>query len=111
MIQRYKNRYVLVESSFQSGMSDRHAESEIIGAMAAEMGNTGFLEANPKIVHRPSEYTFIMRINRGYERKAVLALSFVRSVGGKKAALYTIKTSGTIRSLIDFCRKAYAQDA
>ena len=108
MIQRYKNRYVLVESSSPLVHTDGHAVQEIMGLITSEVGNVGFLEASPRIVHWPSDSTFILRVNRGHEREIILALSFIKSIGGKMHGFYTIKTSGTIRSLLDFCKKSYA---
>ncbi len=111
MIQRYKNRYVLVESSMPINTADRAAESEIMRSIESEMGRIGHLQANPRIVHQVNDSVFIVRTNRGYERHAVLALAFIKSFGGRGAGFYTIRISGTIRSLMDFCRKTYAKTA
>lgn len=107
MITKYKNRYVLIESSEPINTMDRAVSYALLNSTDKLVGEVGHAELNPKLVFQYNDNVFIMRVNRGYERKAILALSFIKDVGGKKLGLYTIKTSGTIRSLIGYCKRTY----
>ena len=46
-----------------------------------------------------TEKQFILRIQRNSEDSTILALSFIKSINGKSTGIYTIKTSGTMKSL------------
>ncbi len=107
MITRNKNRYILIESSEPVDTRDRSTSSTIINSISKHLGEMGRVEINPKPVFQYGPNVFIMRVNRGFERKAVLALSFVKEVNGKRLGLYTIKISGTIKSLVQYCKNTY----
>ncbi len=79
----------------------------IADALSAEMGKTGFLKANPKIVLSVGESSFIIRVNRGSQDDLVLASAFVKNISGRPLSLYTVGVSGTIRKLLDTARSLH----
>jgi RNase P/RNase MRP subunit POP5 len=107
LITRHKNRYILVESSDILNTRQYDTASSLMSAFHSQVGNVGFSEMSPKLMHQVNDRVFIMRINRDHERKAVLALAFIKSVGNRKIGLYTIRISGTIRALKTFCSAQY----
>jgi RNase P/RNase MRP subunit POP5 len=105
MITKYKNRYLLIESS--EATSPMKNALQISNAIKKEIGEIGYSIASPKIMLQFNESVFIMRVNRGHEGDIILALSFIKKLDGKSIGLYSIKVSGTIRKLLDFCSNAY----
>lgn len=106
-ITKHKSRYVLVESSEPINTMDAEISRALLNSTDRLIGEVGHAELNPKLVFQYNDRVFIMRVNRGAERKAILALAFIKEVAGKKLGLYTIKTSGTIRSLVGYCERTY----
>ncbi len=80
-------------------------ERNIMTEIMKFMGELTFAQANPKIASQYSPRLFTIKVNRGYEDVIILALSFVRLVSGKKMSLCSLKTSGTIKSLMLYSRK------
>ena len=107
MISKQKNRYLLIETSEQLDTRDRVSSSSLLDALNAEMGHTGFLRANPRIVCTMDDYSFIIRVNRGCEHDFILATAFVKRIAGREIGLYTISTSGTIRKLLGIAGRSY----
>ncbi len=107
MIVRHKNRYLLVEASEPINTKDASIASALSESIGAEMGHIGYIRANPKVVHQFCDNAFIIRVNRGYERDLILATAFIKNIKGRQVALYTISTSGTVRSLLETAAKLY----
>ncbi|MCL5239592.1 MAG: Rpp14/Pop5 family protein [Candidatus Marsarchaeota archaeon] len=99
MIFRKKLRYVLVEASADARMADPRNPEELKAGVRAFLGELQYFKANPQIAAVLSSNVFVMVVNRGYERSLALALAFVKGLGGRRMGFYTIKTSGTIRSI------------
>lgn len=108
MITKHKNRYILVEASEPIMTRSKQIDDEIISSVSKELGQIGHVEANPKIVYQFNDSVFIIRANRNYERRVLLALAFIKKLNERNIGFYTIKISGTIRSLINLCKKLYA---
>ncbi len=108
MITKRKNRYVLVESS--TPIDERHF-GEISGKLHSLLGSFGQLDASPRIVAQYSPNLVAIRVNRGFEGDVILALAFVKSVGGSRTGLYTLKTSGTLRSLLDYSIAQFGKES
>ncbi len=100
-----------MEASIPFDTREASLSSGLISSMHKQIGEMGHAELNPKIVYQYNDCVFVMRINRGFERKAILALSFLKEINGRRLGLYTIKTSGTIRSLLSYCKKFYLHAA
>lgn len=99
MIFRRKSRYVLVETSRSMNMLDRRNENSLRAETLKFLGEKPYIEANPQVVCQLDEEHFIVRVSRGAERNMVLALSFIKSINSEALGFYTIKISGTIRTL------------
>jgi RNase P/RNase MRP subunit POP5 len=107
MIFRKKLRYILVEASGEVNMEDSRLFDSLRDQMSAFLGHLPYFKANPQIAAQWSRSTFVMKVNRGYERDVMLAFSFIKNLDGKGVGFYTIKTSGTIRSIRSAFRKMY----
>jgi RNase P/RNase MRP subunit POP5 len=107
MIYRRKSRYILVETSKEVDMRDRQNEASLKNEMLRFLGEKLYIESNLQIVKQMGENTFIIRVSRGMERSAILALSFIKKVSSSELGFYTIRTSGTISSLKKFYNSNY----
>ncbi len=83
-------------------------EREILSEVMKVIGELEYSQANPKIASQYTPRLFTIKVNRGYEENMVLALAFVRQIDGKKISLCSLKTSGTIKSLMLYSRKLSA---
>lgn len=108
MIFRKKLRYILVEASGALRMDDAHAADSLREQFASFLGQLHYFKANPQVAAQLNDRVFVLSVNRGYERNAILALSFIKKVGGNEVGLYTIRTSGTMRSLKSAYRRIYS---
>ncbi|MDE1874154.1 MAG: Rpp14/Pop5 family protein [Candidatus Micrarchaeota archaeon] len=102
MIFRRKLRYVLVEASDDVSMADPRNADALRAGTKAFLGELTYFKANPQITAQLENRFFVIGVNRGYERSVVLALSFIKELDGRRVGFYTLKTSGTIRSLKDY---------
>ncbi len=102
MIMKRKLRYILVESSEPTGEADH---KELARKLEGQLGLFGQLDANPRVLKQFDATHFAIRVNRGAEGNVVLALCFLKSLSGRRIGLYTLKTSGTLRSFIPYLRK------
>ncbi len=109
MIFKRKLRYVLVEASREVNLADRKEVDDLKAKLHGTMGEVAYFRANLHVAAQLREDVFIISVNRGQERDLVLALSFIKTLCGEKVGFYTIKISGTIRSLKDYFFKTYAQ--
>lgn len=107
MIYRKKLRYILVESTRAARMKEPHTSDALRNGMLAFMGQLPYFKTNPQVVAQFSDSVFVVSVNRGYERDALLALSFIKDLEGRKLGFYTIRISGTMRSLRDTFGKIY----
>lgn len=107
MIFRRKLRYVLVEATSEVDLSLRRNEDELKEKLRDFMGETDYSKANPRAIAQLDGSSFIISVNRGSERSLVLAVSFVKELDGRSIGLYTIKISGTVRSLKDYFAKIH----
>ncbi len=106
MILKRKYRYVLVFST--AALDTRNRSAAILAELMRFMGELGYSEANPKIVAQYTEKLFVIRTNRGFEGRLILALSFIRTLSGARIGLSTLKTSGTIKSLMVYTKQLRA---
>ncbi len=106
MIFRKKLRYILVETSGKVDMDDMRKQGALGAGMLSFLGELSYFKANPHVAAQLSDNMFVLSVNRGYERDIVLALSFIKELMGARVGFYTIRTSGTIRSLKDYFAEA-----
>ena len=107
MIFRKKLRYLLVEASDDVRAGELRVADELKTQMQSFLGELPYFKANPQIASQWNSRVFAICVNRGYERNAILALSFIKKLDGKRIGFYTIKTSGSMRSIKNTCRKTY----
>ncbi len=106
MIARPKNRYVLVEATAPLDVGDKVVSNKIISLLCAEIGAIGYVRGHPKVVCRAGERAFIVRVNRGYEGGIALAFSFIKDLDGSPVGFFTLRTSGSLKKLVELSRKA-----
>lgn len=109
MITKSKSRYLLVESSDEIDAKDKATGAGIIRAITAEIGEIEYNKANPRIAYQYNPNSFIIKMNRNYESRIVLALAFVKEVGQMPISFYTIRTSGSASKLLKICSKIYGR--
>jgi len=107
MIFRRKLRYLLVEASESINLSIPATQTELKRELQAFMGHLPCFKANPQVAAQLSEKVFIISLNRGCERGVALALAFTKHLENKRVGFYTIRTSGTIRSVKEHFEKNY----
>lgn len=103
MILKRKYRYVLVMAS--KGLDAQREGNGISAELMRFMGELAYSEANPRIVAQYTQNLFVIKVNRGFEERLILALSFAKNVNGARIGFRTLKTSGTIKSLLLYARK------
>lgn len=108
MITKRKNRYILVEST--SPIDERNF-GDLAGRLHALLGAFGQLTASPRVVAQYSPNLIAIRVNRGSEASVICALAFVKSLNGARLGLYTLKTSGTLQSLLDYSIREFGRPA
>ena len=99
MISRPKNRYILVESTAPLDTRSEAVANEIIRLLSVEIGALGYVRSHPKIVCQVGSSRFIVRVGRGWEKEIMLALSFMKEMGGMPIGFFTLKTSGSVKKL------------
>ncbi|MDE1850272.1 MAG: Rpp14/Pop5 family protein [Candidatus Micrarchaeota archaeon] len=99
MILKRKSRYILVECSAPLDLGDKRLWDELRGCIAKFIGEKDYADSNLTFIKQTDPTKFLLRTSRGAEKKIVLALSFVKQINSKEAGFYTLRTSGTIRSL------------
>ncbi|MCL5420117.1 MAG: hypothetical protein M1354_04580 [Candidatus Marsarchaeota archaeon] len=107
MIIRRKFRYLLVEASRDLEINDKKAQASLADGLAGVMGYLEYSEASPRVMAQVSRKAFIIRCARGQESRLLLALAFVKELDGRGTGLCTIRTSGSIRRLVDSARLLY----
>ncbi len=107
MIFRRKMRYLMVEASESVAMNDPKRIDMLKRELLSFLGELPYFKANPQVAAQLNDKVFIISANRGYERNIALGLAFAKKLDGRKVGFYTIRTSGTIRSLKDSFRKIY----
>ena len=109
MIRDIKHRYIMIETSEPIDMDARENQEALETELLKQLGELKFYEANPKFALQLSGTVFVLKTNRHYDRSTILATAFIKKMLGREIGLYTIKTSGTIRSLKSTFRKIYRQ--
>ena len=99
MIFKRKRRYVLVESSRAFDITNKLNWAGLKGELYRFFGEKQYMESNLFPLKQLTDKKFIIRVSRGTEKHAILALSFVHKIGPSEIGFYTLKTSGTIRAL------------
>lgn len=107
MILKRKIRYVLVESSREIDLGNKVNLDGFQRSMGKVLGDLHYADAGPKVVAQYTGTSFVLRANRGFEDKVILALALMKEVNNQPIGFYTIKVSGTIATLKNFASKSY----
>jgi RNase P/RNase MRP subunit POP5 len=107
MLLRHKSRYILVETSREIDLNDRFTFDDFEDRLAMALGELNYADANPKIAKQYNKKVFIIRTNRGQEPKVILSLALMKEINKDPIGFYTISTSGTIRTVLETCKKLY----
>ena len=94
-----RQRHILVRMSMGFAIGEEKNWYALRAALLQFLGERTYSEARPKITRIVGPDEFIITCNRGTEQELVLALSFVKQVGGERIGFYTLKTSGTMKGL------------
>ena len=101
MILKSKRRHILIRMSSGFAIGEESNWNELRDLLLQFLGEQAFADAKPKIIKILSQDTFIMSCRRGSEDKIILALSFIKKINTERLGFYTLRTSGTIKSLIE----------
>jgi RNase P/RNase MRP subunit POP5 len=97
---RDKRRYLTIVSSRPILDSDRGPfEAQFYSALMAQLGESEYFKANPKIMKFSGRDRFVLRVSLDRYEQSIVAVTFVKSMGGKPIGFYTTKSSGTIKAL------------
>jgi RNase P/RNase MRP subunit POP5 len=107
LIARRKSRYILVEASRDVEMETKEAQIGLSEGIGKIIGEFGYMNASPKVMRQISPSAFIIRVSRSTEGGVAMALAFVKELNGKQIGFYTIKTSGSMKKLIDLSKAIY----
>ncbi|MCW6160531.1 MAG: Rpp14/Pop5 family protein [Candidatus Micrarchaeales archaeon] len=99
---RDKQRYVLVESNIPIGSDERALSDSVSREVIRCIGEMNYHRVNPKMMKILGEKRFIMRSSLEGAGQLVLALSLIKRLNGSDIAFYTLKTSGTIKTLLQY---------
>ncbi|MDE1823248.1 MAG: Rpp14/Pop5 family protein [Candidatus Micrarchaeota archaeon] len=99
MLRRNKYRYVMAESSIPIDTANPSPSNELLNEISKAIGDISYLEAKPRIAYSAGSNRFILKVRRGHEARIVLALALIRSINGRRCAIYTTGVSGTIKKL------------
>lgn len=98
---REKRRYILVETTIEVGESSRKEfETNLFKELLHSIGEVTYFRANPKIIKFVRGRRFILKCSLSKYKDTMVALSFIKRIGGKDAAFYTLNASGTIKALL-----------
>lgn len=97
---RDKRRYLTIMPSRPVFDSERAAfEASFYSALLVQLGEAEYFRANPKIMKFVGTDGFILRVSLERYEKSIVAVTFIKSMGGKPIGFYTMKASGTIKAL------------
>ena len=107
MIARRKSRYLLVESSRQLNLESKEEQRSLAEGIAKVIGESGYMNASPKVMRQVGPKVFIIRAIRGEEPSVILALSFIKQMNNAEIGFYTIRNSGSISKLEEVAGRLY----
>ena len=99
---RDKQRYILVESSIQIGSDERELGNSISREVIRCIGEMNYHSVNPRLMKITGGNRFIMRSSLGGIGQLMLAFSMIKRMNGNDVAFYTLKASGTIKTLLQY---------
>jgi len=97
---RHKKRYIRFEVISEEKVFKEEIKKSIYEAALKFLGEKGFAEAGLILVNDN-----IIRVDAKHKDACIAALSLVREIGGQKAVINTLNTSGTIKKVKELKNK------
>ena len=95
-----KRRYLLVKSTADLDMREGGSFAhDFLKELLHNIGEVNYHSANPRIMKYMGGNQFVLRCNLERYRDTLIALTFMKRVGGVETGFYTLNASGTIRAL------------
>lgn len=94
-----KRRYILVESASELNPESGSFEHDFLKELLHNIGEVNYHGANPRIIKYMGKNRFVLRCNLQRYRDTIIALTFMKRVGGADTGFYTLNASGTILAL------------
>ena len=99
---REKQRYLLVEANFQIGNDERQFGSSLSREIIRCLGEMNYHRVNPRLMKITGGNRFIMRSSLEGIGALVLSFALIKRIDNIDAAFYTLKASGTIKTLLQY---------
>lgn len=94
-----KRRYILVESALDLNLQEWSSfEHDFLKELLHNIGEVNYHSANPRIMKYMGN-RFVLRCNLQRYKETIIALTFMKRVGGREIGFYTLNASGTIKAL------------
>ncbi len=94
-----KRRYILVESTIEPDQREWASfEHDFLKELLHNIGEVNYHSANPRIMKYMGN-RFVLRCNLQRYKDTIIALTFMKRVGGREIGFYTLNASGTILAL------------
>lgn len=97
---REKQRYLLVETSAPMDGDERALSDRLEKELIRCIGEMNYHKVNPKLMKILGNNRFIMKASLEGIGQLILAFSLIKRIDGTEAAFYTLRTSGTIKTLL-----------
>ncbi len=112
MVKFYRKRYVLFKLiSEGSNIEEDAVKRAILNSFQILFGLTGVGEAGLVFLGYDNQTsTGIIRCNHKFVNNLRASLTFIREINGKKTSIYTLRISGTLKTLKEFKEKVFRKD-
>ncbi len=98
---RDKKRYILIEASRDLNLRKEELDKLFKQSIMNVVGQLHYYDVSPKVVSVIGERRFVLRCKlKGYEN-AIIAISLIKKLGSGNTGFYTLKSSGTIKTIMD----------
>ncbi|MCL4383016.1 MAG: Rpp14/Pop5 family protein [Candidatus Marsarchaeota archaeon] len=94
---KQRHRYLLIESGFD--IIDEKQFSILLSNELMNMLGLNYYKINPKIISFLGQNRFIIKCSGVYVDILILTFTFIKSLNKEPAYFYTLKSSGTIKSI------------
>ncbi len=94
---KQKYRYLLIESSLE--IEDRHRFTSRLFNELINIIGLNYYKVNPKIVSFIDQNKFIIKGSNSNINFLILAFTFIKELDNNPIYFYTLKSSGTIKSI------------
>ncbi|MGP3666889.1 MAG: Rpp14/Pop5 family protein [Candidatus Bathyarchaeota archaeon] len=112
MVKFYRKRYLLFKLISEEGnVEEDAAKRAIVNSFQFLFGLTGISEAGLMFLcYDKQTSTGIIRCNHKFVNHLRASLTFIREINGKKTLVYTVRVSGTLKTLKEFKRRTLEKE-